>query len=419
MERSIIHLNIADFAAAVETNDTPCLEGYPIIIAPTDAPRAVVYDMSEQAYREGVRKGMPMAQARKINKGIKIISPRFNRYNQVMKEIFKQSLAYTPAIEIGGWDGHMFLDVTGTNRLFGPPADLAFRLKKQMKKNLGLTPVWSLATNKLVAKVATRLVKPAGEYIVAPGEERAFLEPLPITLLPGLSRAELIRLKRFNLFYISQLLPLTLEQLQIPFDSRAGHIHHLLRGIDPTPIARLEKDTPVKDTPEKDTPEKGTSVKGTSVKDTPVQADHEFSEDTNDAEQLKKATYLLVEALCLSLRQQQRAGSLLSLTISYSDGRRQTARSKPIPPTANELIMFKNATLLLFKAWTRRIRIRHIRLICKRTVRPDTQSTMFSESTKADSQEKVFKAMDQIREKFGGCAIKTGLTLERAATKNY
>ncbi len=404
MERSIIHLNIADFAATVETNDAPCLKGHPIIIAPTGAPRAVVYDMSEQAYREGVRKGMPLARARRINKKMKLISPRFNRYNQVMQAIFKQSLAYTPAIEIGGWDGHMFLDVTGTNRLFGPPADLAFRLKRQMKKSFGLNPIWSLATNKLVAKVATRLVKPAGEYIVAPGEESAFLEPLPITLLPGLSRAELIRLKRFNLYYISQLLPMTLEQLQIPFDSRAVHIHHLIRGIDPTPVTRtLEKDTP---------------EKGAPVKDTPIQADHEFSEDTNDAQQLKKATYLLVEALCFSLRQRQRSGSLLSLTISYSDGRRQTAGSNLIPPTANELTMFKNAILLLFKAWTRRIRIRHIRLICKRTVRPDPQSTLFSESTKADSQEKVFKAMDKIRKKFGTHSVKTGLTLARTATKN-
>ena len=130
MKRSIIHLNIADFAAAVETNEAPGLGGYPIIIAPTGSPRAVVYDMSDQAYREGIRKGMPLARVRRINRTIKIIPPRFNRYERVMKDIFKQSLAYTPAIESGHWDGHLFLDVSGSNRLFGPPADLASRLKK-------------------------------------------------------------------------------------------------------------------------------------------------------------------------------------------------------------------------------------------------------------------------------------------------
>ncbi|MCP4720699.1 MAG: hypothetical protein GY860_14695 [Desulfobacteraceae bacterium] len=391
MERSIIHLNIADFAAAVEINLVPSLKGYPIIIAPS-APRAVVYDMSDQAYREGIRKGMPIARARRINKQIKIIPPRFNQYEQVMKDIFKQSLAYTPAIESGHWDGHVFLDVTGTNRLFGPAADLAFRLRKQMKKNLGLDPVWSVATNKLVAKVATRMVKPNGEYIVGPGEEKAFLAPLPITLLPGLTKADITKLNRFNLFYISQIRPLTLAQLSVPFDHRARQIHHLIRGIDTTPVSR------------------------TMEKDAPGRADHEFADDTNDAEQLKKTLYLLVETLCRSLRRRHRTARQLSLTLSYSDGRRQTVTEKPALPTANEMIMFKNATTLLFRAWTRRIRIRHMGLTCKKTVRPEIQHTLFPCPSKEGNQEKVFRVMDEIRTKFGNNAIGSGLALAKPLT---
>ena len=75
MSRSIIHLNIADFAVAVESNIQPSLKGYPLVIAPLGAPRAVVYDMSDEAYKEGIRKGMTLARAKRINKKIKILPP--------------------------------------------------------------------------------------------------------------------------------------------------------------------------------------------------------------------------------------------------------------------------------------------------------------------------------------------------------
>ena len=169
MARSIIHLNIADFAVAVETNMQPSLRGYPLIIAPQGAPRAVVYDMSNEAYKEGIRKGMPLARAKRINRKIKILPPSFNRYESVMKDLLKKTLAYTPLIESGTVDGHIFLDVTGSGRLFGPSVDVAFKLKKAFIKAFNFDPIWSVATNKLVAKVATRIVKPVGEYIAILG----------------------------------------------------------------------------------------------------------------------------------------------------------------------------------------------------------------------------------------------------------
>jgi DNA polymerase IV len=389
-ERSIIHLNIADFAAVVEINLMPSLKGYPLVIAPS-APRAVVYDMSEQAYREGIRKGMSLARARRINKNIRILPPRFNRYEQVMKEIFKESLTYTPAIESGLGDGHLFLDVTGTSRLFGPPMDVAFRLKREIQKKFYLDPIWSVATNKLVAKVASRMVKPAGEFIVGPGEEEAFLDPLSICLLPGLSRAEIARCWAFNLFLISQIRTLSLAQLSVPFDRRARYIHRLVRGIDTTPV------TPV------------TLVAG---KEAFIRADHEFAEDTNDAGQLRAALYFLVETFCRSLRCQNRVSKQVSLTLSYSDGGHNRVSGKLISPTANEMLMFKHVIDLLFRAWTRRIRIRHICLASTKLLRPETQLPLFALPGKEENQEKILGTLDRIRAKFGVNAIRTGLTLE-------
>jgi DNA polymerase IV len=387
MSRSIIHLNIADFAVAVENNIQPSLRGYPLVIAPLGAPRAVVYDMSDEAYKEGIRKGMALARAKRINKKIKILPPSFNRYERVMKDLLKETFAFTPLIESGVSDGHIFLDVTGSGRLFGPSVDVAFKLKKAFKKTFNFDPIWSVATNKLVAKVATRIVKPVGEYIVAPGDEKAFLAPLPLNLIPGLIKKDLTKLFEFNLFFISQARALTLEQLKIPFNYRANLLYDWIRGIDSTPVTALCENRSI------------------------IRADHEFENDTNNADLLKRALYLLVEKICKTLRNRKLTGGPTKIILSYSDGLQTTSKIKLAPPTSNDMAMFKKCVPLLNKAWTRRVRIRHMRLICEKHCQHAIQADLFSPITKETKQAELILAMDKIHEKFGQNSIKAGLTM--------
>ncbi len=387
MDRAIIHLNIADFAVAVETNLQPSLKGYPVIVAPLGAPRAVVYDMSEQAFQQGIHKGMPLARARRLNKKIHILPPRFNRYEKVMKGLLKESTAFTPQIESGRLDGHLFMDVTGSSRLFGPPADMAFKLKKTFQKAFSLDPIWSVATSKLVAKVATRVVKPAGEYIVAPGDEKNFLAPLPLHLIPGLDPADICQLSEFNLFQVAQARRLSLKQLEIPFSQRAAIIYSRIRGIAPEPV------NPLSDT-------------GTCLT-----ADHEFANDTNHADLLKKALYILVEKICAALRQKKLNSAVARLTLSYSDGLQQEAKQKLSTPTACDMTLFKQCSSLLEKTWTRRVRIRHMRLACEKRPAGTVQALLFAKKDKESRQAELVKTMDHIRRKFGPKAVRTGLTL--------
>ncbi len=257
-DRSIIHLNIADFAVAVERAVDCRLRDRPVIIAPGGGVRATVYDMSEEAYRCGIRKGMALRRAARLCKDARILAPHPDRYEHAMRALLKQALPYSPLIENGETDGHLFVDVTGTARLFGPPMDVAWRLRRQVKTDLGLDPIWSVAPNKLVAKVATRLVKPDGEFIVGAGEEEALLAPLPISLVPGIERNDLLRLREFNLSRISHLAALSLEQLQVPFGARALSLYETARGIDPSPVLPVGQKPPR------------------------IIADHEFGNDTND-----------------------------------------------------------------------------------------------------------------------------------------
>ncbi len=389
MERAIIHLNIADFAAAVEINGQPALKDRPIVIAPLGAPRAVIHDMNEKAFCQGIRKGMPLARARRLNKKIHILPPNFNRYEKIMHDLLKESLAFTPQVESGQTDGHLFMDVTRSSRLFGPPVDMAFKLKKTFKKHFSLDPIWSLATSKLVAKVATRIVKPSGEYIVAPGDESAFLAPLPLDLIPGLSSPDIRLMHEFNLFAVSQARALTPEQLKIPFENRAETIYQRIRGVDPDPVTALNQTC------------------------TRLLADHEFSNDTNHFGMLKKKLYQLVEEICAALRKQSSQTPTAHLILSYSDGLQRDAQCRLKHPTACDMVLFKSCTNLLEKAWLRRVRIRHMRLICQRQQLCAAQGELFSRPSKSCRQTQLVNTMDRIREKFGGSAIRTGLTLTR------
>ncbi len=235
-DRQVIHFNVADFAVAVERLCDITLREKPVIIAPMGSSRTAVYDMSEEAYRDGVRKGMPLKIARRICPTAKIVSPRAHLYKKAMGRFRSELQEYSPLIESGQIDGHFYIDVTGTHRLHGPAHDVAWRVRREVKKSVGIDPIWTLASNKLVSKVASRLVKPIGEYIISPGEESCFLAPLSINLLPGLKGGELERLQHFQLTTFGSVASLSREQLMIPFGKRSQFLHDACIGVDNTPV---------------------------------------------------------------------------------------------------------------------------------------------------------------------------------------
>jgi DNA polymerase-4 len=388
MNRSIIHLNVADFAVAVERAVDHRLNQRPVIIAPEGAARAAVYDMSNEAYMAGIRKGMALRRAVRLCKDVQILPPHPDRYELAMRDVLKRALPYSPLIETGEDDGHLFMDATGTSRLFGPPRDVAWHLRRQIKSELGLDPIWSVAPNKLVAKVATRLVKPDGEYIAAPGQEEALLAPLPVSLVPGIEHADQLRLREFNLTHAFQVSALSLEQLEIPFATRALLLYEAVRGIDPSAVL------PVGQKPPK------------------IIADHEFGNDTNDAHILEAVLYGLVEQVGSRLRRRRRAARRIAMILDYSDGMRRARQVAARPATANDLILFDLARRALQLAWVRRVRIRHIRLVCDRLIFPPAQLELFASDQKADeTRSNLITAIDSIRHRFGNQAVRLGRTL--------
>ncbi len=388
MDRAIIHLNVADFAVAVERSVDRRLQKWPLIISPVGAARATVYDMSEEAYQAGVRKGMPLGRARRCCPDARLVPPHPALYAQGMQAFIRQARPYSPLIEPGEADGHLFMDVTGTSRLFGPPVDVAWRLRRQARADLRLAPIWALAPNKLVAKVATRLVKPDGEYIVGAGEEEAFLAPLPLGVVPGIERDDLVRLGDFNFTRAGQVAGMRLEELQIPFGRRAGYLYEAVRGIDPSPVRPLGEHPPR------------------------IVRHHTFDEDAHGPAVLESALYTLVEQAARRLRDRRLTACRVAVRLGYSDGRDRIRQRALRPATANDLTLFARARAALYLAWQRRVRVRHLDLICDRLTFPPAQRSLFPEDREVlRRRTHLVAAMDAIRDRFGTAAIKVGRTL--------
>ncbi len=388
MERSIIHINVADFAVAVERVVDTRLRGRPVIIAPEGALRATVYDMSEEAYQNGIRKDMPLRRALRRCPDAVILPPHPDRYERAMTRLLRCALPFSPLVEVTDHKGHLFIDATGTSRLFGPPRDVAWRIRRTVSTDLGIQPVWSVAPNKLVAKVASRTVKPTGEYIVRPGNETAFLSPLPIFLIPGIEPEDLTRLRELNLLLAGQVSQLELPQLDVLFGNRNQCIYRAVRGIDPSPVHPVGKKPPT------------------------VKKNHAFGNDTNSTTRVNAVLYSLVELAGAELRTQNLAAGRIRITLDYSDGIRLFRQQRVKPATANDRQLFTAALKVLELAWVRRVRIRHLHLIFDRLTFPPAQMPLFAEDqNKTRIDEGVIKALDAIRGRFGKEAIKVGRTL--------
>jgi DNA polymerase-4 len=381
--RSIIHLNVADFAVAVERVLDARLRERPVVIAPEGAQRAAVFDMSDEAFRQGVRKGMALARARRLCRDVMVIPPHTDRYEQAMRELLACTLPYSPLIEMTDTNGHLFIDSTGTRRLFGPPYDVAWRIRKAVRRELSLDPIWSVAPNKLLAKVATRVVKPIGEYILEEGQEQAFLSPLPVGLVPGLDAGDLVRLREFRLDRVGQVLAWTLPQLEVVFAGRGRLVYESVRGVDGSPVLPVGQERPA------------------------IVADHDFGNDSNDVATLLSALFALIEKSGHQLRQRRLAAQRLGIVLDYSDGMRVARQGAITPASGNDQRLFATAKVVLDRAWTRRVRIRHLRLCLERLTFPPAQLDLF-EDRRPSTDDRLMQSLDAIRGKFGEAAVRYG-----------
>jgi DNA polymerase-4 len=232
--RFILHADMDAFYASIEQRDHPELKGRPVIVGATSA-RGVVAAASYEARTFGVRSAMPGFRARALCPDGVFLQPNMGRYAEVSEQVHAVFNEFTPEIEPIALD-EAFLDITGSERLFGGPLALAGQLKRRVREATDLSVTVGVAPNKLVAKIACTLAKPDGLRVVAPNEVRGLLEPLPLRRLWGVGPVLAAKLDRLGLKTLGELTRYDPKQLARELGERAFELQALAAGHDTRPV---------------------------------------------------------------------------------------------------------------------------------------------------------------------------------------
>ena len=383
VERSVLYVDITAFAVSVEAVLEPRLRGRPVVVAVQKASRALVYASSCEARQLGIHRGMPLHEARKRCRDLVVLPPNEPLYARATRAMLDILGHYSPVIEPVRY-GHAFLDVTGTQRLFGSAVDAAARAQREIRESLRLEATVGVATNKLVSKVASDVTKPRGLQNVRPGYEERFLSPLPVRYLPGVGRRTLEQLDELNVRLIRELAILPLSHLTHLFGRRGVQLHQWAHGIDPRPVQP-------------------------PVRRPIITEEDTLPEDSNQLFTLRALLFRLVERGCRRLRRYGVTTQRLSLHLRYSDNRDAQGETRLAFPGQMEFEIYPVAEEMLRRLLTRRVRVRSLRLQFKDLRPPSGQLDLFPRET--GRLERLVAAVDRIRDRFGENAVRYAHTL--------
>ena len=228
---TILHADLDAFYASVEQRDDPRLLGRPVIVG-----AGVVLAASYEAKAYGVRTAMGLGQARLLCPNVVVAEPRMSAYAAASRAVFELFNQTTPVVEGLSID-EAFLDVGGLRRICGVPAEIAARLRREVRERVGLPITVGVARTKFLAKVASCVAKPDGLLVVQPDHELAFLHRLPVELLWGVGRVTASRLKDRRITTVGELARLGEPALVSMLGAAAGrHLHALAHNEDPRSV---------------------------------------------------------------------------------------------------------------------------------------------------------------------------------------
>ena len=227
-EAEILHADLDCFYASVEQRDSPRLRGRPVIVGSW-----VVLAASYEARRHGVEGGMGGGEARRRCPGAVVVEPRMSAYSEASRAVFEVFERTVPVVEPLSID-EAFLDARGMTEVFGTPAEIAARLRRDVRREVGLPITVGVARTKFLAKVASAVGKPDGLVVVPPGEEIAFLHPLPVERLWGVGPVTSRKLRAAGIATVREVARLDEAELVALLGRATGrHIHALAHNRDP------------------------------------------------------------------------------------------------------------------------------------------------------------------------------------------
>jgi DNA polymerase-4 len=230
-EATVLHADLDAFYASVEQRDAPELRGRPVIVG-----GGVVLAASYEAKARGIRTAMGERQARELCPDAVVVPPRMEAYSAASKDVFAIFRDTTPLVEGLSID-EAFLEVGGLRHIVGTPEEVAVRLRRRVKDEVGLAISVGVARTKFLAKVASAVSKPDGLLVVEPDREQEFLLPLPVERLWGVGAKTAEKLHRYGIRTVGELAELEAATTERMLGRAAGaHLHALARLRDPRPV---------------------------------------------------------------------------------------------------------------------------------------------------------------------------------------
>jgi len=382
-EATILHADADAFFASVEQRDDPRLRGRPVIVG-----GGVVLAASYEAKAYGIRTAMGGKQARRLCPHAVVVAPRMAAYAEASRALYALFEDTTPAVEGLSID-EAFLDVRGMERIAGTPREIADRLRRAARERLGLPLTVGIARTKHLAKVASAVAKPDGLLLVPPGDELAFLHPLPIERIWGIGPATAVRLHRIGVATAGELARVTEADLAALLGTAAArHLHALANNHDPRPVRPRRRRRS-------------------------IGSQHAFGLRRAAAAEIETDLVAIVDRVTRRLRAARRAGRTAVLRLRFGDYTRASRSCTIRHPTAQTRPILAAARSLLAAAQPL-IERRGLTLIGV-TISNLENDLPFQLCLPldADNAELLDAALDEIRNRYGPTAITRGILLGR------
>ena len=383
----IIHIDMDAFYASVEIRDNPSLAGLPVVVGGSPNGRGVVSAASYEARKYGVFSAMSAAQAIRLCPNAIFIKPRMDYYAAISKQIRNIFHEFTSLVEPLSLD-EAFLDVGGSERLFGNAESIAKQIKTRISDKLNLIASAGVAPNKFLAKLSSDLDKPDGLVVVPENRVEEFLAPLEVNRVWGVGKQTEKKLRLLGVKTIGHLQAISRQTLKSSFGLNSEHFWRLSRGLDTRPVV-----------PDRD-------AKSISHETT-------FSSDISDAEALMAWTFELTDQVARRMRRHQITGRTVQIKLRYSNFETITRALTLSAPSNSTRILGDAATELLnsnLDGIERGIRLLGMG-VSKLSSGTKVQTELFDREEKEKSN-RMDATTDAIKDKFGSLSIKRGSSLQ-------
>ena len=384
--RTVFHVDMDAFFVSVEELFDPSLKGKPVVVGGQRHERGVVSAASYEARKFGVHSAMPLRTAAKLCPQAVFVDGHPDRYRTCSEQVYSVLSSFSPQVEMVSID-EAYLDMSGTERLHGPPLLAAQKLHHKMKSETQLNCSIGIGTSRLVAKVCSGKAKPHGLLYVVPGQETKFLAPLDVRDIPGVGKVTEQKLNSLGIRTVGDM---------------AGKDEHFLDehlgkwGLALAGKARGE--------------DAGAWFAG-EIGDLDaaksISHEHTYNEDTADVTQIEATLMRLSEMVARRLREQKFHARTLQLKLRYKDFRTITRAHSVETPTQLDNEIFSEIRRLFHANWRKGAEIRLLGVQASSFSGESAQGDLLSGQERGKWQQ-ALTAMDRVRERFGESSVRLG-----------